>query len=58
MANQTEEQIADKKQEGDYWCNFCGFKTTSLDEYLAHSCKEVLEAKGIDTAPTDAKECR
>jgi hypothetical protein len=40
------------------WCNFCGYSSDSLDDYLAHSCVEVLEAKGQKIVSTGQNECR
>jgi len=54
-SSQTEEAIED---DSVLWCNFCGFKTSDQELYLKHSCKEILEAQGQSTAPTDLKECR
>jgi hypothetical protein len=31
-----------------WWCNFCDFGTDDRDAYLAHSCRDVLAAKGKD----------
>ncbi len=41
----------------DNWCNFCGYKTDNLADYLAHSCIEVLEAKGQKVTPTGQTVC-
>lgn len=34
------------RKEAEWWCNFCGFRTDDRQAYLAHSCRDVLEAKG------------
>ena len=44
------------KQEN--WCNFCGYTSDNLIDYLAHSCIEVIEAKGQKVTPTGQNECR
>jgi hypothetical protein len=31
-----------------WWCNFCEFGTDDREAYLAHSCRDVLAAKGKD----------
>jgi len=43
----TAERTADKKK---WWCNFCNFTTDDQQEYLSHSCQEVL-ARGDRPAP-------
>jgi hypothetical protein len=58
MKDEIEGTAATESRDSILWCNFCGFKTTDLPEYLKHSCKEVLEKKGVETAPTDTMECR
>jgi hypothetical protein len=40
------------------WCNFCGYTTSTLSDYLAHSCVDVLEASGKLVQPTSQNECR
>jgi hypothetical protein len=51
-ANTQNQRPADAKK---WWCNFCNFTTDDTNEYLAHSCKEVL-AKGETPAP-DPQRC-
>jgi hypothetical protein len=52
------EPSSSNSPDTEWWCNFCNFKSSSQQEYLKHSCKDVLEAQGKNTAPTDQKECR
>jgi hypothetical protein len=33
-------------EESTFWCNFCGYRTENPQDYLAHSCVEVLERSG------------
>jgi hypothetical protein len=40
------------------WCNFCGYTADDLDQYLKHSCKEILEQSGQKMEPTGQNECR
>jgi hypothetical protein len=61
MANETSRKSDDKDvslEKGEYWCNFCGYSTDILPDYLAHSCVEVIEAKGQKVVPTGQNECR
>jgi hypothetical protein len=58
LAIETQQSAEAEARDAVLWCNFCGYKTTDQSEYLNHSCKDILEAKGIDTAPTETKECR
>ncbi|HEY3332998.1 MAG TPA: hypothetical protein VGK19_23395 [Capsulimonadaceae bacterium] len=58
MASTTDEERKASETDSVLWCNFCGFKTTDQEVYLSHSCKDILDAQGKNTAPTDQKECR
>ncbi|MDR3707026.1 MAG: hypothetical protein P4L33_01900 [Capsulimonadaceae bacterium] len=58
MATQSEAQEKERARDDVLWCNFCGHKSTDQAEYLKHSCKDILDAKGVSTAPTETKECR
>jgi hypothetical protein len=54
QANETAAQPSQKK----LWCNFCGYESDDLIDYLAHSCVTVLEQKGQAVVPTGQNECR
>ncbi len=58
MATESQTSATTESTDSILWCNFCNFKTTDQEEYLKHSCKDILEAQGKDMAPTDQKECR
>jgi hypothetical protein len=55
---QSGDQCAAEDHEKNFWCNFCGFTSDHLDDYLAHSCIEVLAATGQKVAQTGQTECR
>jgi|GEM_PF-5358709 hypothetical protein len=50
--------VQTEPKTNEYWCNFCGYKTENLNDYLTHSCVGVIEAKGQTIAPTGQNECR
>jgi hypothetical protein len=63
MASETVDQEktvapSEKAKAAEWWCNFCDFRTDDEQEYLTHSCKDVLAARGVDAKPTGANECR
>jgi hypothetical protein len=35
---------------GEWWCNFCDFRSDDEDLYLKHSCAEELKKRGTDPA--------
>lgn len=41
-----------------WWCNFCGFATDDQQEYLQHSCVDVIKQQGRTVAPAGQNECR
>jgi hypothetical protein len=49
----AELSVAQKK----HWCNFCGFTSDSLTDYLAHSCVDTIEASGKKIVSTGRNEC-
>jgi len=61
MAGEYQEHSKSSTQESSVqtnWCNFCGYTTDNLNDYLSHSCIEVIEAKGQTVIPTGQNECR
>ncbi|MGH7755180.1 MAG: hypothetical protein ACREM8_02710 [Vulcanimicrobiaceae bacterium] len=52
--------VADQAQarEETWWCNFCQFSTRDLNEYLSHSCVDVLAANGQFPASGGETHCR
>ena len=44
-------------QASQFWCNFCDFRTDDANAYLAHSCADVLAARGVEVKPTGKNEC-
>jgi hypothetical protein len=55
VANVTDENQA---REETWWCNFCQFTTRDMNEYLAHSCVDVLAAQGQLPASSGETNCR
>jgi hypothetical protein len=54
----TPESERDQDAKRDtLWCNFCGFKSEALDEYLAHSCIDVIKASGKEIVQSDGAGC-
>lgn len=61
MAGQSTEIAAGERQQkapAKWWCNFCGFATNDQNEYLKHSCAEILAKEGRTPQPTGGNECR
>ena len=56
-ANAPQENVA-QSAPAKWWCNFCGFATDDQNEYLQHSCAQVLQQKGQKIEPTGQDECR
>ena len=48
---------APNNQASQFWCNFCDFRTDDANAYLAHSCADVLAARGVEVKPTGKNEC-
>jgi hypothetical protein len=53
-----EKKLSEKREMPEWWCNFCGFRTRSVREYLSHSCANVLASAGVEVALTESNECR
>jgi hypothetical protein len=39
--------------QGKWWCDFCDFRTDDRDEYLAHSCLDMMERHGEGRISSD-----
>ena len=55
--NQSQQQNpgTDKKQ---FWCNFCNFESNDLQDYLSHSCREVITDRGEELPESLGNVCR
>jgi hypothetical protein len=51
----TELTGVERKQ---FWCNFCNFDSADLQDYLSHSCRAVLAARGESVPDSSRVECR
>jgi hypothetical protein len=49
------EAEADHKK---FWCNFCNFESDDIQDYLAHSCRAVMAARGEDIPEPNGNECK
>jgi len=57
-AEPREQQVKAPDKKALWWCNFCEFRTNIVQEYLSHSCRDVLDKAGVKTRPTGQNECR
>lgn len=51
-----EDRQAAPEKPRPWWCNFCGYRTDSQDEYLAHSCQEELRKSGRQPEKTPGRD--